>query len=259
MNVVHDSYGRVKGMNSLTQAALERAETTVMGSVTLALEVSRPVVAKLETPIRQVDTIVCNGLSKLEEKAPVIKKSPQEIVDEGKTRVMEIRRRSSARLLAVHATTMNKVGEITSYGRSQVDSVMSAPLVSAIMKSVDTAMDLTEQAVEHYLPPCEGEPTMNPADKDKNVVERMGQLSEKMRRRMTHQVTIHLNILSERGTNIFDFSRKEMATILERFQHLIGPMLSRVGLSSIWLLLSIRHNEEEQSSRSQTQRQLRSS
>lgn len=258
MNVVQDSYGRVKGLNSLTQAALERAETTV----TLALQVSQPVVAKLEAPIKQVDSIVYTGLSKLEEKAPVIKKSPEEILNEGRTRVSELRRRSSARLVAVRdsvrETTMNKVGVITSYGRSQVDTVLGAPLVSAIMKSVDTAMDLTEQAVEHYLPPVEGEPSMNPADKDKNVVERMGQLSEKMRRRMTYQVTIQLNVLSKRGTDIFGNSRTEITKLLDQVQLLIGQILSRSGLRSIMLLLPIRHVEEEQSSRSQNQRQIRS-
>jgi len=253
LNVVTDSYGRVKGMNSLTQAALSRAEQTV----TLALTISQPVVAKFETPIKQVDSIVCTGLSKLEEKAPVIKKSPEEILNEGKTRVSELRRRSSARLLAVRETTMNKVGDITSYGRSQVETVLHAPLVCAIMKSVDTAMDLTEQAVEHYLPPVEGEPTINPADKDKNVVERMGQLSEKMRRRMTYQVTIHLNTLSKRGTDIFGNSRTEITKLLDQFQLLVGQLLSRSGIRSIMLLIPIRHGEEE-TSRSQPQRQIRS-
>lgn len=113
----------------------------------------------------------------------------------------------------------------------RVGSVVNAPYVQAVIHSVDTAMDLTEQAVDRFLPAAEGEPS-RPAsgEEHRRLMERMGYLSEKMRHRMTYQVTIQLNHLQKRGHDVYGLSVKEATRVMEQLsvvlQHLMAHAAS---------------------------------
>ena len=76
---------------------------------------------------------------------------------------------------------------VRSYVTSQVDRVRSSSYAQAVAKSVDTAMELTEAAVDNYLPPAAdepAEPANGPNNQEQSVLTRMSALSEKMRRRL---------------------------------------------------------------------------
>ena len=118
--------------------------------------------------------MACKGLDKLEEKAPVIKKSTEEL--KGETQKLYGN--------GIHQIE-DKVKSIKEYGAGVLSGVLSAPYLQALIKSVETAIVLTENAVDHYLPPAQDE---KPLDRElvnqQNVIVRMGHLSEKMRKRV---------------------------------------------------------------------------
>jgi len=97
LGVANDWYGWAKGCNSLVGSSLEKAEQTVW----FVADSAKPVIQKLEKPITYADSIVCQGLDKLEEKVPAIKKSPDELKNDG----------------------WGKLETIKGYGTAQVDSV----------------------------------------------------------------------------------------------------------------------------------------
>lgn len=169
LNVATDWYGWVKGYNPVVESGLTRAEQTVL----LVAGTARPVIQKLEKPINYADSLVCQGLDKLEQKVPSIKKSPEELKSAGWEKLEEVKGYGTS-----------SVDTVKTYVTSQVDRVRSSSYAQAIVRSVDTAMELTEAAVDNYLPPAEDEPTEQVTDPNAPVVTRMSNLSEKMRRRL---------------------------------------------------------------------------
>jgi len=173
-----DQYEKLKGY-SMVGSGLTKAEQTVQ----YVAESAKPVVSKLERQLSFADSIVCQGLDKLEEKVPAIKKSPDELKTVG----------------------WEKVDSIKAYGYGRVTDALHSPYALAVMKSMDTAMDLTEHAVDHYLPASDGEPNGEAAAKEgQNVVQRMGSLSEKMRLRMYKQALSQIEILQKRSEEAID-------------------------------------------------------
>jgi len=180
ISIATDGYSRFKSYNSLISATLSRAEQSI---VFMALT-AKPVIEKFEKPIQIADNIACQGLNKLQEKVPAINKSPEEIKDETKklfegsvTRIEDMRKYSN-----------DKLQGMKDYGYTKVNGVFDSPYIRAIFKSIDTAIDLTHNAVDHYLPAAENEPGIDDQnERQQTLVVRMSHLSEKMRRRMLNQ------------------------------------------------------------------------
>lgn len=172
LNVATSWYGWVKGYNPVVESGLNRAEQTVL----MVAGSARPVIQKLEKPINYADSLVCQGLDKLEEKVPAIKKSPEELKSAGWEKLEEVKGYGTS-----------SVDTVKSYVTSQVDRVRSSSYAQAVAKSVDTAMELTEAAVDNYLPASAdepAEPANGPNNQEQSVLTRMSALSEKMRRRL---------------------------------------------------------------------------
>jgi len=82
----------------------------------------------------------------------------------------------------------DKFRGIKDYGYNKVNGVLDSPYIKAFLKSIDTAIDLTNNAVDHYLPAAANEPRVDDETKtEQTLVVRMSHLSDKMRRRMYNQ------------------------------------------------------------------------
>jgi len=175
-----DGYSRIKGYNSLVSATLSKAEQSIIFVATTA----KPVIDKLEKPISIADNIACQGLDKLEEKVPALKKSPEEIKDDTK----KLFEGSVHRIEDIRKYGNDKFRGFKDYGYNKVNGVLDSPYIKAFLKSIDTAIDLTNNAVDHYLPAAANEPRIDDSTKSQQtLVIRMSHLSEKMRRRMYNQ------------------------------------------------------------------------
>lgn len=185
--IASDQYEKLKGY-SMVGSSLMKAEQTVQ----YVAESAKPVVSKLEKQLSFADSIMCQGLDKLEEKVPALKKSTDELKIVG----------------------WEKVDSIKAYGYDRVNDALHSPYALAVIKSMDTAMDLTEHAVDHYLPASEGESHSEDAAKEgQNVVQRMGNLSEKMRLRMYKQALSQIEVLQKRSEEAIDMMKHSVDLI----------------------------------------------
>lgn len=120
---------------------------------------------------------------------PAIKKSPDELKNAG-----------WVTLEAIRSYGTEQIAMIRSYVTNQVERASSTPYAQAVLKTVDTAVDLTDHAIDQYLPPSEEELKENEAngekvnggplsnDSSEQNLERLAQkvtyLSGKVRRRL---------------------------------------------------------------------------
>jgi hypothetical protein len=178
LNLAADGYSRFKSYNRLLSATLSKAEQ----SLSFMASTAQPVIQKFEKPIHLADNIAVQGLNKLQEKVPAISKSPEEIKD-GTKKLFED---GVNRIEVVRKYSTDKIQGIKDYGVNKVNGVLDLPIIRVFVNSIDTAIDLTNKTVDHYLPATANEPAES---KDRSVVVRMSHLSEKMRRRMYNQFT----------------------------------------------------------------------
>jgi hypothetical protein len=93
-----------------------------------------------------------------------------------------------------------KVQVLKDFGYQKMNYALSNQYAQAFIKTVDSAVELTDNAVDHYLPATEDEKEVTPEQKGQlNVVQKMGSLSEKMRRRLMKQAVKHLHGLQKRS------------------------------------------------------------
>jgi hypothetical protein len=138
--------------------------------------------------VNYADSLVCQGLDKLEEKVPVIKKSPGEIKDAG-----------WGTYDAVKSYGWNQLDSLKSFVSTQAEKATTSSYGQVVFRSVDTALEITESALDNYLPPGEGEETdqSDGANEGPNggvptesvvspyrLVSKASRVSDKMRRRL---------------------------------------------------------------------------
>ena len=81
LGLASDLYKKVKDSNSMVSAALDRAESTTQSVVTRAVDMGRPVAARLQGPIQRVDSALCTGIDYVESKVPAVKLPPKEMYE----------------------------------------------------------------------------------------------------------------------------------------------------------------------------------
>ncbi|XP_071455639.1 lipid storage droplets surface-binding protein 2-like isoform X2 [Hetaerina americana] len=85
LTAASDVYEKVKESSSALNWTLSTAESTV----NKAVETAMPLTARLEKPLKTVDSLLCSSLDYVESKVPAVKLPPQEILDTTKTLVVE--------------------------------------------------------------------------------------------------------------------------------------------------------------------------
>lgn len=72
-----ETYSRVKDSHQLVHWALSTAES----SLTTATRQAAPYAMKLERPISFFDHTICRGLDTIEKKVPIVKETPEVVID----------------------------------------------------------------------------------------------------------------------------------------------------------------------------------
>ena len=146
--------------------------------------------ASLLPLVTYADSLVCHGLDKLEEKVPAIKKSPDELKSAGWTTVEALKSYGTERLT-----------DIRGYVHTQVEKASSNAYAQAVLKTVDTAVHLTDHAIDMYLPASaeekeesqsnghdkvhEGDDAETSEQKLEDLALKVSHLSGKVRRRLS--------------------------------------------------------------------------
>jgi len=185
IGLASDGYSRFKSYNGLISATLSKAEQSLLFMASTA----KPVIQKFEKPISYADNIACQGLDKLQEKLPAINKSPEEIRDGTKKLIEGIEAPIVGRIEVVRKYSTDTLNDIKDYGVNKVNGVLDSSYIRVFRKSIDTAIELTHNAVDHYLPATENEPKTDNNPEGQTLVVRMSSLSDKIRRRVYNQLT----------------------------------------------------------------------
>ncbi|XP_046391943.1 lipid storage droplets surface-binding protein 2-like isoform X2 [Ischnura elegans] len=127
-------YGKVKDSNSVVSWTLNHAE--VVSTAALV-----PVASRLETPLHAVDNILCKGIDIVEEKVPVIKMPPRQILDSTREYV---------------AAGLGKLNEPAQPDAPAAKKMIVAG-VGVATAGIRTAVSAVEWCVEKYLPAAQDE------------------------------------------------------------------------------------------------------
>jgi len=201
INLATDGYSRFKGYNRLISATLSRAEQSILYMASTA----QPVIQKFERPISIADSIACQGLDRLEKTVPALTKSADEIKDETK----KLLSGSVNRMQVMRKYSTDKIQGIRDYGYTKVNGVFDSPYLKVFLKSIDTAIDLSHNAIDHYLPATANEPQID-EQQPQTIVVRMSNLTDKVRRRIHNQfyskwIPTVVQTINNLKLNVFDW------------------------------------------------------
>ncbi|CAH1955212.1 unnamed protein product [Acanthoscelides obtectus] len=135
-------YEKVKDYNTVTHWTLSTAESTVQKAVEVGKPIATPVIKNLEGPIKKVDGVFCTGLDYVENKLPVVKMPPNEILESTKE--------------YVHNTVQPAVDTARSYAEPAVKQAMdiAQPAVKAAVEAAQPAVEQARHMVEPLVQPA---------------------------------------------------------------------------------------------------------
>nr|BAN20534.1 lipid storage droplets surface binding protein 2 [Riptortus pedestris] len=169
-------YNRVKESSALLTWTLQSAE----GAFMTAMGAVAPVANKLQQPIHVVDDTLCKGIDVLQEKVPIVKEQPAQILETAKTVVSLAIQPKVSQISAFTTKSWDKANEVlstTHYG-------------NVALNGLDSASSTADQYIDYYLPAAEDEENIHPhpsadcEDKVMHTVHTVGTLSTKVGRRV---------------------------------------------------------------------------
>lgn len=182
-------YGKVKEFNPLFNWACRTAEDVVKGAVTI----SAPVVNKFETPINFVDQTFVKGIDKLEATAPIIKEQPAEILNQAKTKVIEVCR--IEKVCELRKAGTQKAATLKELSYNKANEVLATHYGSLAVSGVDSTAALAERLLDNFFPEKEegdnddDKPISATEDPALHTVQTIGALSNKVARRVYRTVS----------------------------------------------------------------------
>lgn len=168
-------YNMAKDYNAVLRFALTTAESGAMKM----LNTAQPVLNKYQPQITKVDNFACDQLTKIEEKYPVIKKTPKEIVIEGKEMCSNLVQPAVDKVNSVKefsSSTLNSVKQLaslesskefskmqiqkaTEFTQSQLTWLLQTDYGQQLLHQVENYLSMSEETLDKYLPPVQDEET----------------------------------------------------------------------------------------------------
>ncbi|XP_046392072.1 lipid storage droplets surface-binding protein 1-like isoform X2 [Ischnura elegans] len=204
-------YEKVKGSNSVVNWTLSSAEATVHK----AIQTAAPVARKFEQPIHKVDETLCKGLNTLEEKVPIMKEKPEQVVSAAKTYVN---------------TTMQpayeKVEAVKRYGTAFGNYAMA---------SIDATVEMADQYVEYYLPEETSQQlTDGPVTvPDQSIPQRVGKISVKVGRGVYQKIVVQMKTLGTKSEKSLT-SLSHLSEMLQMASATVDSAALAARASSLW-------------------------
>ncbi|XP_072748985.1 lipid storage droplets surface-binding protein 2-like [Anoplolepis gracilipes] len=201
------TYSKIKGSNQLVHWALTAAETSLNMATKQAMPIAVPIAKKLESPINLVDHTLCFGLDKIEEKVPLVKETPEQILKKATLRISHINN-----LIVAQATNLRDIGW------NKANQVLDTHYGNVAVKGLDNTALVVDKLIDRYFPAPEGEEEykgINTQEEDKllHTLQTLGHLSNKATRRVYYNIIHHLNLIKKDSllkayiSNLVDFLR----------------------------------------------------
>ncbi|XP_070508628.1 lipid storage droplets surface-binding protein 2 [Chironomus tepperi] len=193
-------YGKVKDFNPMFNWAFRTAEDVVKGAV----NISAPIVNAFEQPINYVDQTLVKGIDKLEASAPIIKEQPTEILNQAKTKVLDVVQPRIEKVCELRKSGTRKAASLKELSYNKANEVLATHYGSLAVSGVDSTAALAERLLDTFFPKNEEDesheddkPISAAEDPALHTVQTIGALSNKVARRVYRTVSLHVKSLKK--------------------------------------------------------------
>ncbi|XP_038632488.1 perilipin-3-like [Scyliorhinus canicula] len=164
-DIVSAVYNSTKENHPYMKTVCDVAEQGVKTISAVAVSGAKPIMDKLEPQITAANEYACKGLDKLEEKLPILQQSTPQVVADTKELV-------SSTITGAKDAVSNTVTGVVDMAKGAVhggiektkiavaegvNTVMASKVGQMVVTGVDSALNKSEEMVDHYLPMTEEE------------------------------------------------------------------------------------------------------
>ncbi|XP_078041674.1 lipid storage droplets surface-binding protein 2-like isoform X2 [Augochlora pura] len=196
------TYSYLKDSNHLIHWALSQAEAGLSYATATAAPITAPLAKKFEGQISAVDQKLCEGLTIVEQKVPMMKQPPQQIYDAAKAVMSSSVQPTIDKLHAAKESATQQASTLKEVSIAKANELLSTQYGTMAVQGVDNSSVLINALLDRYFPAVEGEqnpPAPISADENKvlHAVQTIGQLSTKTANRVYHSVAAQLKTISK--------------------------------------------------------------
>lgn len=202
-----ETYSRVKDSNQLVHWAFTIAEMSLNAAskpAVFMMPIAVPIAKMFESPINFVDYTLCFGLDKIEEKMPIVKEKPEEILKKATLSISHIND-----LIIIQATTVRDISW------NKTNQILDTHYGSVAMRGLDSTAAVIDKLIDKFFPAKEEEEKQDIQEEDKLLytLQTLGHLSNKAARRVYFNIIHHLNVINKYGllvdyiSNLVNFLR----------------------------------------------------
>ncbi|CRK89629.1 CLUMA_CG003267, isoform A [Clunio marinus] len=193
-------YKKVKDFNPMFNWAFRTTENVVKGCVTL----SAPIVNKFDTPISFVDQLYVKGLDKLEERAPIIKEQPAEILNQAKAKVMDVVQPQINKVCGLRKTSEKKAATLKELSYNKAKEVLATSYGQICVTGIDSTAVLAERLLDSFFPKTieddskdDDKPISAEDDPVLHTVQTIGRLNNMVARRVYRTVSQQIKMIKK--------------------------------------------------------------
>lgn len=183
---------------------------------------SAPIVNRFDAPISYVDQTVVKGIDKLELSAPIIKEQPAEILNQAKTKVMDVVQPQLDKVCGLRKTGTQKAASLKELSYNKAKEVLATSYGSVAVSGLDSTAILAERLLDSFFPKTEeddleddnsefacatfvsnnnvfplSEPISALEDPVLHTVQTIGRLNHKVARRVYRSVSRQISLLKK--------------------------------------------------------------
>ncbi|KOC60588.1 Lipid storage droplets surface-binding protein 2 [Habropoda laboriosa] len=194
------TYSRVKDCHQLVHWALTTAEISLSNATKQAVPIAVPIARKLENPIHFVDHTLCLGLDKIEEKVPLVKEKPEQILENAYTLALRTVQPAVSSISVVNDLIITQAVTLRDISWNKMNQVLETYYGSAAVRGFDSTVDVVDKLIDKYFPATTDEETIlintNEEDKLLHTLQTVGRLSNKAARRVYSNIILHLGTIN---------------------------------------------------------------
>lgn len=128
--------------------ACRTTENVLKNAVTL----SAPIVQKFDSPISYVDQQFVKTLDKIEQKAPIIREQPSEILNQAKAKVMDVVQPQIDKVCVFRKTGERKAASLKELSYNKAKEVLATSYGAVCVNGIDSTAVLAERLLDSFFP-----------------------------------------------------------------------------------------------------------
>ncbi|OAD55825.1 Lipid storage droplets surface-binding protein 2 [Eufriesea mexicana] len=194
------TYLRVKDCHQLVHWALTTAEISLSNATKQAVPIAAPIAKKLENPIHFVDHTLCLGLDKIEEKVPLVKEKPEQILENAYTLARQTVQPAVSSISLANEMIISQALSLRDISWNKANQILETQYGSAAVRGLDSTADVVNKLIDKYFPATGDEQSIviqtNEEDKLLHTLQTVGRLSNKAARRVYSTIILHLRTIN---------------------------------------------------------------